>query len=108
MDREIMKGSIDILLLVIISKKEMYGYELVSELNRKGKSFNIKEGTLYPILYRLEDDDLMETHWEHCASHGRPRKYYSVSEKGKQVMAESYSQWKDITQDIMRIMEDLV
>jgi PadR family transcriptional regulator PadR len=106
--RQFKKGILEIVILKLISEKEMYGYELASELNRRSESFSITEGTLYPILYRLEDDGLMETRWEQSASRGQPKKYYSVTEKGKQVMAESYSQWKSIVKDIAKIMEGLV
>lgn len=104
--KQFKKGVLEIVILKLLSRNEMYGYELVSELNRQGKSFNIKEGTLYPILYRLEDDGLMETRWEQTASRGQPKKYYSVTKKGVQVMEEAYSSWKAIAQDINRIMED--
>lgn len=106
--KQFRKGILEIVILKLLSNKEMYGYELVAELNRQGNSFNIKEGTLYPILYRLEDDGLMETRWEQAASRGQPKKYYSVTPKGKQVMRESYAQWKAIAQDITKIMEDSI
>ena len=106
--KQFRKGILELVILKLLSKKEMYGYELVAELNRQGNSFNIKEGTLYPILYRLEDDGLMETRWEQTTSRGQPKKYYSVTRKGEQVMLESYAQWKAVAQDITRIMEDLI
>lgn len=106
--KQFRKGILEFVILKLLSEKEMYGYELVSELNRKGNSFNIKEGTLYPILYRLEDDGLMETRWEQSPSRGQPKKYYSVTHKGKQVMSESYTQWKAVVQDTTRIMEDFI
>jgi len=104
--KQFRKGVLELVILKLLSKKEMYGYELVAELNRQGNSFSIKEGTLYPILYRLEDDGLMETRWEQPVSRGKPKKYYSVTHKGEQVMSESYAWWKIIAQDILRIMED--
>lgn len=104
--KQFKKGVLEIVILKLLSEKEMYGYELVAELNRRGKSFNIKEGTLYPILYRLEDDGLMETRWEQSAIRAQPKKYYTVTEKGKQFMTEAYLQWKEITLDITRIMEE--
>ena len=104
--RQFKKGILEIVILKLMSKKEMYGYELVSELTTQARSFSIKEGTLYPILYRLEDEALMETHWKHPANRGQPKKYYSVTGKGKKVMTEAYAQWKAITEDIIRIMED--
>lgn len=103
--KQFKKGILEIVVLKMLSKNEMYGYELVSELNRQGKSFNIKEGTLYPILYRLEDEGLMKTRWEQSTSRGQPKKFYCVTEKGLQAMEEAYSQWKEIAEDIKRIME---
>lgn len=105
--KQFKKGVLEIVILKLLSVKEMYGYELVAELNRRAESFSIKEGTLYPILYRLEDEGLMETHWKHPALRGQPKKYYSVTEKGKRVMTELYAQWKALARDITRIMEDL-
>jgi len=106
--KQFRKGILEIVILKLLSKKEMYGYELVAELNKRGNSFNIKEGTLYPILYRLEDDGLMETRWEQTVSRGQPKKYYSVTPKGKESMRELYAQWKAIAQDITKIMEDQI
>lgn len=104
--KQFRKGVLEIVILKLLTKKEMYGYELVAELNRRGESLNIKEGTLYPILYRLEDDGLMEARWEQGIFRGQPKKYYSVTEKGRQIMAESYLQWKAIAKDITSIMEE--
>ena len=105
--KQLRKGVLELVVLKLLSKKEMYGYELVAELNRQGDSFSIKEGTLYPILYRLEDDGLMVTRWVQSASRGQPKKYYSVTGKGEQVMRESYAQWKAIARDIERVMEEM-
>ncbi|NMB95661.1 MAG: PadR family transcriptional regulator [Clostridiaceae bacterium] len=105
--RQLKKGVLEIVILKLLSNKDMYGYELVSEINQRSKSLNIKEGTLYPILYRLEDNGLIEAHWEQAVFRKQPKKFYSVTEKGKQAMSKAYSQWKAITQDITRIMEGL-
>ncbi|MDR0294458.1 MAG: PadR family transcriptional regulator [Oscillospiraceae bacterium] len=106
--RQFKKGVLELIILKLLSKKEMYGYELVAELNRQSNAFHIKEGTLYPILYRLEDDGLMKTRWEQPASRVQPKKYYSVTDKGGQFMRESYAQWKALAEDITRIMEDAI
>ncbi|HHV96127.1 MAG TPA: PadR family transcriptional regulator [Clostridiaceae bacterium] len=106
-EKQLKKGLLEIVILKILSEKEMYGYELVSEINRRSRSLNIKEGTLYPILYRLEDNGLIKAQWEQGILRNQPKKFYSVTEKGKQAMFEAYSQWKAIAQDIIKIMEDL-
>ena len=58
------KGVLEILVLKFLSQEEKYGYQLISELKeRSGGMFSLKEGTLYPILYRLEEDGLVESRW---------------------------------------------
>ncbi len=104
--KQFKKGILELIILKLLTKKEMYGYELVSELNRQDEDLNIKEGTIYPILYRLEDSGLMETRWEQgVSSRGQPKKYYIVTDKGKTFLKESYAQWKSFTETIIRIME---
>jgi PadR family transcriptional regulator PadR len=105
-EKQFKKGILELVILKLLARKEMYGYELVAELNRRGCSLNVKEGTLYPILYRLEDDGLMETRWEQAASRGQPKKYYSVTKKGLLTMEDSYAKWKAIATDVMNIMEE--
>ena len=61
MDKEIMKGSIDILLLSLMNKRDMYGYEMVKELKESSKElYSMSEGTLYPALKRLESKDRLD------------------------------------------------
>lgn len=106
--KQFKKGVLELVILKLLSNREMYGYELVSELNRQSNILTVKEGTLYPILYRLEDNQLIETRWEQAVSRMQPKKYYSVTDKGKQIMTESYSQWKTVVEDITKIMEDSI
>ncbi len=104
--KQFKKGILELLILKLLSKKEMYGYELVSELNRRGQeTLSVKEGTIYPILYRLEEDGLMQTRWEQSPAGVRPKKYYTVTEKGLLFLNESYMQWKHLTLTIVKIME---
>ena len=63
-ERQLKKGVFEILVLKLLSEGEKYGYELLMELKeRGGEMFAVKEGTLYPILYRLEDDGLASSRW---------------------------------------------
>ena len=62
--RELLKGSTDTLTLALLAGKQMYGYQLVREMEqRSGGYFHLKEGTLYPALHRLERDGLLEGAW---------------------------------------------
>ena len=104
--KQFKKGILEIVVLKLLSIREMYGYELISSLNEKSRFFEIKEGTLYPILYRLEDEKLMETRWEQSQSRGVPKKYYMITEKGRSVLKEATQLWLDFSGDIERILNE--
>ena len=81
---ELVKGSIDSLLLCLIGQQPMYGYQIIKELENKSQGyFKYKEGTLYPALHRLEKANLLVGKWE-AASGGRQRRYYHITEKGRE------------------------
>ncbi len=83
-DKQLKKGVIEILILKLLSLDNMYGYQLIQELDTRSQGiFKMKEGTLYPILYRLEDNSLIESYWEQDSQkRGVPRKYYKITEAG--------------------------
>lgn len=73
------------LVLELLAKKSMYGYEMIQTL--KGTSedfFALKEGTLYPILYRLEDNDFAKSSWSEPKDGKAPKKYYEITKKGRE------------------------
>ena len=93
--RELMKGSIDSLLLCLISQQPMYGYQIIKELQRRSQGyFQFKEGTLYPALHRLEKAGLVRGEWQLLPS-GQQRKYYYLTDKGNSVLVEKRGQWRD-------------
>lgn len=104
-NKELKRGTLEMVLLRLISERQMYGYELASTLERKGGSlFRIKEGTLYPILYRLERAGYIESRWE-TLERGVPRKYYRLTEPGKRYMRSRLAEWKEFTTAIERLLE---
>ncbi len=107
--RQFKKGVLEIIILQFLKSKEMYGYELTSLLNNRSEILEIKEGTLYPILYRLEDDKLIEGKWEHLnskESRGVPKKYYCITEKGILVLNESKELWSQFSRLVDEILEE--
>jgi PadR family transcriptional regulator, regulatory protein PadR len=82
--KQLKKGIIEILILKLLSEEKMYGYQLIHELDdRSSGTFRMKEGTLYPILYRLEDSKMIESFWEpDTEKRGVPRKYYKLTNEG--------------------------
>ena len=79
--KELIKGSTAMLVMSVLKKSDMYGYKIIKELELQSESvFELKEGTLYPILHALEEENLLESYWEEFD--GRKRKYYHLTRKG--------------------------
>jgi PadR family transcriptional regulator, regulatory protein PadR len=96
-DRELLKGSISLLLLNLISRGEMYGYEILqAAAMRSAHTFEFKEGTIYPALHQLEKKGLVRSEWR-TGDNGRERKYYSLTTKGRKAAREYESQWQYLT-----------
>ena len=80
-DKSLMSGSTMMLILSLLAKEEMYGYQMITELARRSnKTFELKEGTLYPILHGLEAERLVTV--REREADGRVRKYYRITKKG--------------------------
>ena len=101
MDTQFKKGVLDICVLATISKNEMYGYGLKVEM---AKLMDINENTLYPLLRRLEKDELLET-YSKTSEAGRTRKYYSITQKGQEYLDMMSKEWKEFTKSVDRILE---
>jgi len=90
-------GSIELLMLNLLSQQSMYGYRIIKELEiRSHGYFKFKEGTLYPVLHRLEKAGLILGQWQ-TLSNGRPRKYYYITEKGRATLLERTRQWREFS-----------
>ncbi|GGE67718.1 PadR family transcriptional regulator [Priestia taiwanensis] len=97
MDKEILKGSIDILLLTIISKYDTYGYEIIQELKKQsGDEYNMSQGTLYPALKRMEQKEFIESYWGESET-GMRRKFYRITTNGKTELERKLKSWEQIT-----------
>ena len=93
-DKTLMSGSTTLLILSLLSGGEMYGYEIISELSeRSDKTFELKEGTLYPLLHSLERERYVES-FEKQSPQGRMRKYYRITRKGQGLLDEKEKEWK--------------
>ena len=92
-DKSLMSGSTTMLILSLLAREEMYGYQMITELARRSdRTFELKEGTLYPILHTLEAERLVTAH-EKAAETGRMRKYYRITRKGEKVLEEKKQEW---------------
>lgn len=93
-NKELLKGSTTILILSLLNRKNMYGYEMIKEIELKSKNvFLFKEGTLYPILHTLENENYIESYWD-SSQGARKRKYYAITESGRKILLEKEKEWK--------------
>jgi len=93
--RDWLLGNIEPLLLYLTFERPMYGYQIIRELETRSQGyFKFKEGTLYPVLHRLEKEGLIQGQWQTLPS-GRQRKYYRITDKGRSALAERQSQWRE-------------
>lgn len=105
-ERQMKKGVLDMLVLRLLLEEKKYGYQLIAELREKGGDiFGLKEGTLYPILYRLEDDGLIESRWSEAENRQPPRKYYLMTDRGRTALKEIYQVWCRIVNSVDGLME---
>jgi PadR family transcriptional regulator PadR len=92
-DKALLSGSTAMLILKLLEEKDMYGYQMIDTLSRKSdNTFNLKAGTLYPILHGLEAGGLV-TSYDDSAGGERIRKYYHLSPAGKKLLADKQSEW---------------
>jgi PadR family transcriptional regulator, regulatory protein PadR len=92
-NRELVKGSTSLLLLQLLNEKDMYGYELVKEMEKRSENnLQVKEGTLYPALHKLEKQDYIEFYWQEQPK-GPARKYYKITDEGKEILKERTKEW---------------
>ncbi|KKO54907.1 PadR family transcriptional regulator [Paenibacillus sp. DMB20] len=98
---QVRRGILEYCVLLLISKRPSYGYELVTVLNR-WEPLAITEGTLYPILRRLVKEKYLESYWKESES-GPPRKYYSLTADGRTLLETMSYEWRNIAEAVDQI-----
>src|SRR5262245_29464269 len=106
MDTELLKGTLALLILSLLSRKPMYGYELAAAVHRETDgAFTWREGSLYPNLHKLHADGLILGAWEDRDT-GRKRRYYHITKKGRAALAEKRRSWVELAAAVNRILEN--
>ena len=93
-DRELLRGNTDSLLLYLISEfGRIHGYRLIKEIRQRSDGFfEFREGTVYPALHKLESEGLILGEWQ-VQPNGQQRRYYTITEKGEEVLSTRISMW---------------
>ncbi len=102
---ELKKGSIQLCLLALLTREEKYGFQILRELRERSDGFfDLKEGTLYPALRRLEERGFVESRWQE-PERGMPRKYYRLTDRGRVALREALAIWDQMTKGAERVLE---
>ena len=101
---QLLKGLQEGCVLQIINTKDTYGYEIVTTLQKKGFQ-SIKEGTIYPLLLRLEKNGYISSNFR-ISERGPARKYYQITDLGKEHLAEFVLAWQEVTQLVDFVFSD--
>ncbi len=109
-DKSLVSGSTTMLLLKLLSEKDMYGYEMIETLRERSENaFELKAGTMYPLLHGMEMNKMLTSYTKDLTSYtkdvgGKSRKYYQITENGKKQLAQKENEWKEYSQAIVKVM----
>ncbi len=102
-DKSLVSGSMSMLILKLLSEKDMYGYEMIDTLRKRSENvFELKAGTLYPLLHSLEDKNYL-TCYEQEAS-GKIRKYYQLTKDGRKFLEKKQIEWEQYAKAVTNVL----
>lgn len=102
-DKSLTSGSTTMLILKLLEEKDMYGYEMIETLREKSENvFELKAGTLYPLLHGLEEKGYVETREQEA--NGKTRKYYALTKNGKKQLRVKEEEWKEYTKAVANVL----
>ena len=105
MEKNIPSGGTAMLLLKLLEERDMYGYQMVETLRqRSDHTFDLKAGTLYPLLHTLEEKGFVTSYLEGTDT-PRPRKYYRLTSTGKGQLVEKVEEWRRYTAAVEKVLK---
>ncbi|HPO17530.1 MAG TPA: helix-turn-helix transcriptional regulator [Candidatus Hydrogenedentes bacterium] len=104
-DKELIGASTGVLVLSVLAKEASYGYQIIKRMNDEAEGlFTWQEGSLYPVLHKLEQEGLVRSQWQQAET-GRRRRYYYITAKGRNALTARAEQWGEFHQLILRLTE---
>lgn len=100
------KGVFELTILKLLNDEDLYGYSIIQKVKTMSEGLIVlKDGTLYPILYRLEDNLSIKSFWVNSDDlRGKPRKYYKITEAGKNTLEVMLKDYEEITLGVRKIL----
>jgi PadR family transcriptional regulator PadR len=103
-ERELKRGSLELIVLHLLAPGEAYGYEIVSKLTAQTNgALEVTDGTLYPVLYRLERAGFVNVRWE-TPDRGVPRKYYRLTDLGRDELEQLRHEWTSFARSMAKLL----
>jgi DNA-binding PadR family transcriptional regulator len=103
MDTRLLTGMVETLILEIVGQGSTYGYEIAQMVSSRSQgTFELKEGSLYPALHRLEREKLLASFWQ--MAEGRRRKYYKLTAAGQRALTARKRQWREFSTGVNGIL----
>jgi transcriptional regulator len=103
MKAETLKGHLDALVLAVLADEPLHGYAVIEALRRRSDgAFELAEGTLYPVLHRLEADGLLASSWSEAA--GRRRRVYRLTRNGRRALARRREEWSSFVRAVDAVL----
>ena len=104
-EAELLQGTLDMLILKVTALRPIHGYAIVQRIQQLSKdALQIRQGSLYPALYRLENRGWLKSEWK-TTEGGREAKYYSLTKAGRQQLIAETDGWKRLSQAISLVLE---
>ncbi len=104
MDKNLLGGSTVLMLLSLLSEGDRYGYDIIRELAARSENvFQMREGSLYPVLHRMEAQGWVKAH-EKEAENGKKRRYYRITSSGKKQLTAEWQQWEEFTSSVEKVI----
>lgn len=102
-DRTLVSGSMAMMLLRLLAEKDMYGYEMIDTLRQRSQNvFELKAGTLYPLLHNLEEKHFLTSYEQEVL--GKTRKYYRITKEGKRHLEQKRSEWQEYSRAVANVL----
>jgi len=101
---QLRKGALIYMVLALLGKNEMYGYELISSLSKK-MGADMAEGTIYPLLNRMVRSEMVTFDWRIMES-GPARKYYQISKSGRRLLDRMHQHWQSVSNALQELTDD--
>ncbi|MHA1712944.1 MAG: PadR family transcriptional regulator [Candidatus Ranarchaeia archaeon] len=102
---EVKRGAISMAILAVIIKESAYGYEIVKQLEERTSFLRLEQGTVYPLLRRLEKRKLLIATWNY-KDPSRPRKYYGLTKEGKRFLKKTVEAWEKLSKEMDNIVQE--